>query len=196
MSSSKKGILFVVSAPSGAGKTSLVTEALKRLNAHSIERIVTYTSREARPNETNGKDYHFISPEVFVEREGNGDFLETTRYNNTHYGSPSSALEKLELGTSCVLIADTPGAKVVRKAAPYSVLIWITAPDLNILKNRLKKRATDTPQQIEKRLKIAQQEMDEEYKQRVFNYHIVNDDFDRAVAELVLIIENELKKNA
>lgn len=191
------GTLFVISASSGAGKTSLVTEALKRLKKElDISRVVTYTSRDPRSNEVNGVDYHFLAKEEFSKKEYDDFFLETSKAYDHSYGSPATIPDDLKRGKSLVVITDRTGARALAKEAPGSILIWITVPDFDTLKKRIKSRGTEDAKQTEKRLKLAQQEMDEEQKQPLFQYHLVNDEFDRAVAELMLIINEEIKKEA
>ena len=194
MAAKNVGKLFVISAPSGAGKTSLVTEALKRLNDDmAIHRHTTYTTRSPRDGEENGSDFHFLSKDDFRERMQNGYFLETNEYNNQYYGSSKSVHDDLVLGKSAILVCDRNGAQSVKRKVEECVTIWVTVPDFDTLKRRIKSRGTETDGQIEKRLTIAKQELDEEAKQRFFKYHLVNDDFDRAVAELCLIIKDETK---
>ncbi len=191
------GRLFVISASSGAGKTSLVTQALKQLKKdHDISRVVTYTTREPRPNEVNGTDYHFISSEDFNKKNYEDFFLETSEMYDSSYGSPASINTELKRGKSLIIITDRSGARALAKEVPSSILIWITVPDFDTLKQRMKSRGTEDAKQTEKRLKLAQQEMDEEQKQPLFQYHLVNDEFDRALAELMLIITDEIGKDA
>lgn len=188
----KTGKLFVISASSGAGKTTLINQAIARLAPSTpITRAVTYTTRAPRANEVNGKDYFFISTEEFNKKTKEGFFLETSSYDGHQYGSPQLQSELLQ-GSSLILITDRAGAKEVRKKIENAVLIWISAPDLKILRERMISRASETHSQIERRLKIAIQEMEEENKQHFFEYHIVNDEFERALEELILVIRDEL----
>ena len=191
----KRGKLFVVSAPSGAGKTTLANEVIRRTGkAYNISKVTTYTSRPPRNGEQNSKSYNFISPEKFSEYEGNGLFLETTEYNGKKYGSPASILTELEIGKSFILVVDLPGAKTVSSTVDDTILIWIDAPCIETLRNRMKKRNTETEKQINARLKLAKEEMKEAHqKQRLFKYHIVNEVFDNAATELETIIKDELK---
>lgn len=191
VTSNKKGILFVISGPSGAGKTTLVKEAIKRVG-NKIERVITYTSRPPRPQEIDGEDYHFISPEEFTEKMHNGFFIETTAYISQHYASPTSLIDNLALGLSRVIVTDLPGAKALTQQISEAIPIWISVPSLATLKHRLEKRK-ETPSQITKRLEQAKQEMKEiKGSHRLFKYYVINEEFDRSVAELVLILKENV----
>ena len=189
------GKLFVISAPSGAGKTTVVSEALKRLQASDIDihRHTTYTTRTPRDGEANGSHYHFCTKDEFRTKMGESFFLETTEYDGQLYGSPDTVRDQLALKKSVVIVCDRPGAHSIKRVIPDCVTVWISAPDFKALSKRIKARGTETPAQIERRLEMAQQELDEEAKQPFFKYHLVNDDFDRAVAELTLLMQDELK---
>ena len=190
-----KGKLFIVAAPSGAGKTTLVNEAIKRLSTEfDISKVITSTTRTPRPGEINGKDYYFMSIQKFEEKLKDGFFLETTKYNGQLYGSPSSILDDLELGKSFIVVTDLLGVKEFKKVTPHANFFWVTAPSLEILKERLLKRKTTENDHVEKRLKLAEEEMKEAEKPRLFDFNIVNDVFDQTVAEICLLIKNELTK--
>lgn len=192
----KSGKLFVLSAASGAGKTSVVTEALNRLKEKfDIERVMTYTSRTPRDGEVDGQDYQFLSKEDFERKIKDGFFLEFTEYAGKYYGSPASIIPELDLGKSFVMVIDIEGAKSVSKAHSDAVCIWMDPPSINVLKDRLLKRGTETEVQIERRLNVAKQEMEEAHKQqRLFTYRLVNEDFDQAVREFMLIVEKALNR--
>jgi guanylate kinase len=190
----KKGKLFILSAPSGAGKTSLVKEVLHRIgNSHSISKVITYTTRHPRKNEKHTQDYHFVSIDKFNEYEKNGFFIETNEYNNQKYGTPYSIIDGLDEGKSYLLVIDINGAKNAGKVIEDAVTVWISAPNIETLLKRIKKRGSETQHQLEKRLEIAEFEIKEEHKHRFFKYHLVNDIFDEAVMELVSIVNDELK---
>jgi guanylate kinase len=187
----KKGTLFIISAPSGAGKTTLTTEVIKRLKPEmDISRIITYTTRSSRENEENGKDYIFLTPDDFEKKKTEVFFLETNRYNNCSYGSPASILTDLALGKNLVIIPDINGAKSIAKQVPDAILIWINTKNLEELKRRLLKRGQHTNSELKERLKIAEQEMKEASKPRLFNYIVVNDVFEQTVAEIIHIIKD------
>jgi guanylate kinase len=190
----KKAVLFIVSAPSGGGKTTLVHEAIKRLaREYSIEPVISYTTRAMREGEVAGRDYYFISREDFVRKMESGFFLETTVYNNHHYGAPAVAIDALNAGKSQVLVINIDGAKAAHQAHPDAVCIWINAPSLEVLRQRLIKRG-ETPHQIDARLAVAKEEIydAEHHHKRLFRYHLVNDVFDQSVSELVAILKSEM----
>lgn len=192
---SKNGKVFVVSSPSGAGKTTVVTEVIKRLSKKfPIERVITYTTRTPRNNEVNGKDYHFLTHEEFENKRKNGFFLETTEYNGKLYGSPASIIPDLELGKSFIFITDIPGVKSISKIFEKQkpTLIWISAPSIQELKERIISRGTESPQQVQERLKLAEEEIKEAHKSRLFDFNITNDHIEPAIEELELIITKAL----
>lgn len=186
-----KGKLFIVYGPSGVGKSTIVREAIKRLSAdYDISQVITYTCRQPRPGEVNGKDYFFISHDEFEEKRRDDFFLETNEYANKHYGSPASIIDELENGKNLILVTERLGAKNISHIIRDSILIWIEAP-LKELKNRLQKRNSESSE-IEKRLVIAEKEIQEEHKQRMYNYCIENEDFEQALAEFILAIKDEI----
>lgn len=184
------GKIFVVSGPSAAGKTTVVEEALKRLSKDmEISRVVTYTSRPPRENEIDGKDYVFISGQEFDQKEKEGFFLETAEYAGHRYGSPIVPQEDLELGKSFLYVVELEGAKSIKKLFRDAFFIWIEPPDMIILKARLKKRGTESQPDFEKRVARAEKEIKEAHKIRLFDYVLVNDLFERAVEEFVLLVK-------
>jgi guanylate kinase len=181
----EEGTLFVISAPSGAGKTTLVNKVLQKLAPkYSLSKVITYTSRNPRTNEVEGIDYFFITKQNFIKKKEEGFFLETTTYNGEFYGSPRSIKATLEKGQSLVLISDWNGAKNLLTINYKPILLWIVPPNLDILKKRLMIRGTETKQEIEKRIHLAKKEMEDEDRERIFDYHIINDDFEKAVNEI------------
>ncbi len=188
----EKGKLFIISAPTGVGKTTLVKEALKRIeDTITIERVVTYTLRKPRNGEIDGVHYHFISPEEFNNKVHNGFFLETSTYHAQEYGSPASLLDDLEEGKSLILIVDRNGTRTTLNAVRNAVTIFISAPSLETIKQRLISRGTETQEKIKQRLAIAKEDMDLEKKQPLYRYHIINDVFEEAARELIHIITSE-----
>ena len=189
-----KGRLFIVAAPSGAGKTSVVTNVISKLSPFiPIERVITFTTRPVRPGETNGIDYYFLSQEEFLKRKEEGFFLETTKYNGYYYGSPISMIQDMKNGKSFIIITDPAGADNFKKnIMPDAVTIWITISNIQELQKRLEKRKTDSPEVVEKRLEIARHEIEKEAKEKSFNYHVQNNNLDDAVDDIIKIIKQNL----
>jgi len=189
--SKNNGKVFIISGPSAAGKTVLVTEVLRRLqdSGLDISRIVTCTTRSVRDGEVNGKDYLFVSREDFDKKFKEGQFLETNEYAGQLYGSPQPPEEEIELGKSFFLVVDLEGAKLATKAYKDAVLVWVVPPDMTTLKNRLEKRGSDNEKQVKERLAKAEEEMAEAHKIRLFEYVLVNDVFDQAVEEFILLVK-------
>lgn len=190
------GELFVISAPSGAGKTTVSQSVLRSCSEKlNLTKVVTYTSRQPRLGELNEVDYHFISSEEFKRRQQDGFFLETTDYAGNFYGSPASILNGLKEGKSYLMVTDRPGALVIKELVPAAVLIWLQVQDLQILRQRLESRGTDASQVIEKRLSLAEKEMSLEDEEQAFNYHVQNNIFDITVEQVKNIIEQELSNS-
>ncbi len=187
------GKLFIISAPSGAGKTTLVNELLQRVAPrYSIERVVTYTSKPARVGERDGYDFHFVSPQNFEQRIKDGFFLEYSTAYEAYYGTPRSILHDMQQGKSYLLIIDRVGAQQILEQVKEVVSIWIYTKNSGVLKKRLEKRAREDSDQIKRRLDRAHIEMAQEQESRLYHYHILNDDFDKAATGLEGIVVDEL----
>jgi guanylate kinase len=181
-----RGRLYVVSAPSGAGKTSLVKALMER--EPRIRYSVSYTTRKPRPNEVAGRDYHFVDVERFDEMAVQGEFLEHARVFDNCYGTGVRAVEEaLALGEQLLLEIDWQGARQVRARLPEARSIFILPPSRDSLQQRLKARSTDADAVIERRLKDAAQDITHF---REFDYVVINDRFDRALADLRAIVED------
>lgn len=179
-----KGTLFVVSSPSGGGKTSLVKNLLE--TEDKIELSVSHTTRPPRPTEREGIDYHFVNADDFEAMCKANDFLEHATVFGNRYGTSRSAVtEQLELGTDVVLDIDWQGAEQIRSRMPDSVSIFIVPPSRAVLEQRLRGRRTDSPDVIEKRMRAATAEISHYHE---FEYLLINDDFEQAAAELRLIV--------
>lgn len=180
--------VFVITGPSGVGKGTLI----KRLLAAcpNLELSISATTRSPREGEVDGRDYHFLTREEFDRRVAEGDFLEFATYSGNRYGTLRSEVERrLEAGHSVVLEIEVQGAQQVRAAKEDSVQIFIAPPDPSVLRERLLGRGTDSEDAIDKRLEVAKQEL---AVQEDFDYQVVNDDVDRAAAELTAIVKREL----
>lgn len=175
--------LFVVSAPAGAGKTTLVNMLTRE--ASNVIRSISCTTRAPRPGEQNGRDYHFLTRQEFEAKIAKGDFLEYAQVYGDYYGTSREFVEKqLEDGKLVVLVIDTQGAMKLKGKIP-ATYIFITVPDFEVLKERLMKRKTETPELIEERLKWAKHEME---IVKHYDYCIVNDDLETAYDVLKKII--------
>lgn len=182
------GKLFIISASSGAGKTTLVNAVLQRIQAaHDVSRVLTYTTRAPRQGEVDGFDYHFITVQEFESLITQGFFLEWSNAYGAYYGSPLSIINQLSHGKSYIAILDRAGAERVIKAYPDCVLIWIYT-DIVSLRDRLVLRKTETNEQVEYRIQLAKKEIEEENFKKFFTFHLHNDDFNRAIQELETLI--------
>lgn len=191
---SARGTLFVVSAPSGAGKTTLINSILADLKSEfALERVITYTTKEPREGEVPGKDYHYISKDQFEMKVKEGFFLEWSTDYRAYYGTPADIRPALELGTSQILVIDRRGAQQVLAQIPEAVLIWLHTIDLAVLEQRLRNRGTESEGQIVYRISRAKIEIEAEYSKRLYAYHILNDVFDEAFMQLKSIMIDEMK---
>ncbi len=174
------GNLFIVSAPSGAGKTSLVN-ALLACN-RQIDISVSYTTRPPRPGEVDGKDYHFVSREVFMAMAKNGDFLENAEVYGNLYGTSQSWIEtETTSGCDIMLEIDWQGAVQVRRKFPDCISIFILPPSLHALEVRLQGRRQDSAEVIAQRMRAAQADIAHVAE---FDYVIINDKLDEALRQL------------
>lgn len=180
--------VFVITGPSGVGKGTLIRELLAAVP--DLELSVSATTREPREGEVDGRDYHFLAPEQFERRKDENDFLEFATYSGNRYGTLRSEVERrLAAGHSVVLEIEVQGAQQVRAAKPDSVQIFIAPPDPAVLRDRLAARGTDSPEAIDRRLEVAEQEL---AAQGDFDHCVVNDDLGRAATELTAIVRAEL----
>ena len=178
------GCLFVLAAPSGGGKTSLVTALLER--EPGIRLSVSYTTRPPRPGEADGVHYRFVDEARFMALKARGEFLEHAHVHGNWYATSATWLrEQIASGHDVLLEIDWQGAAQVHKLIPEAVLIFILPPSLASLRERLEKRGQDSPEVIARRLEAAREEM-RHYGD--FNYVIMNQDFARAVDDLSAIV--------
>ncbi len=189
------GKLFIVSAPSGAGKTTLVNEVIKTFKSQfNLNRVITYTTRHKRPDDIHGKDYYFISKHEFEKKIRENFFMEYSYEYDNYYGSPHHIISDLKTGISYCMIVDIVGAMILYQKLDEAVFIWIYPKSIQVLKQRLIYRATDTYQEIERRLQLAAKEISCERKNPIFMYKILNDDFQSARSDLIDIVQKELLK--
>ncbi len=178
------GTLYVISAPSGAGKTSLVKALLDTLDG--IEVSVSHTTRAMRPGEVDGRDYHFVDAERFLAMVVEGDFLEHAQVFDNYYGTSKQAVqERLQCGRDVILEIDWQGAQQVRKLFPDCRSVFILPPSKAALRERLTGRGQDSEAIIERRLRDAEADMSH-YDE--FDFVVVNDDFEQALSELRAIV--------
>ena len=184
---SRTGNLIVLSGPSGVGKSTLVGEVRKILP--DLEFSISCTTRKPRPGELDGREYYFLTPEEFEERSRSGGFIEEARVFANRYGTlKSEVLSRIRRGADVVLDIDVQGAAQIRQAAERdpeiaaaAVFVLIVPPSLELLESRLRKRATDSDEQLSLRIAAAEREL---ARFRLYDYIVVNDDLDAAVREL------------
>jgi len=183
----RKGFPIILSAPSGAGKTTLSREIIK---LHpEIHYSISVTSRPPRPVEVDGQDYHFVSVSEFEKMLENKEFAEWAMVHDNYYGTPKKQIEaRIDRGIDVIMDIDTVGARSIKRLYPQSVAIFVLPPSLDELGKRLRSRATDSEEVIKKRLNRAKLELLEIGD---FEYFIINDKFEQAVDQVRAIIEAE-----
>jgi guanylate kinase len=179
-----QGTLFIVSAPSGAGKTSLVKALRQSLSGFTVS--VSHTTRAQRPGEEHGRDYFFVARPEFERMIEAGEFLEHARVFDNYYGTARSTVEAALAGGQDVLLEiDWQGARQIRMLMPDCVSVFVLPPSRKTLEERLNARGQDDPETIARRMRDAISEMSH---YREYDYLVVNDDFEQALAELRSII--------
>jgi len=189
-SETRRGSLFIIAAPSGGGKTSLVNALLK----HDPRLIlsVSHTTRPARPGEIDGQHYHFVSETEYEEMVKNGDFMEHARVFDHYYGTNrKSVAQQLEQGRDVILEIDWQGARQVRAVFPDCCCIFIIPPSLESLRKRLTGRGQDSAEVIQRRMRDARAEISHWAE---FDQLVVNDNFDTALEDLLAIINDHRKR--
>jgi len=182
-----RGTLFTVSAPSGAGKTSLLAGLVKQLP--DIRVSVSHTTRAMRPGERDGIDYHFVTEPDFIAMLERAEFLEHARVFNNLYGTSQRWVEEqLHNGTDVILEIDWQGAAQVRRLLPDCVRVFILPPSIDTLMTRLTSRRQDPPEVIQQRLAQAREEISHYVEA---DYLIVNDQFDTALEELLAVVKSQ-----
>ncbi len=177
----RRGLLVVVSSPSGAGKTTLCHRLMKEFP--KVKFSVSYTTRKSRPGEREGVDYYFVSTDEFRRMAEAGEFAEWAEVHGNHYGTPRAEVAAaLEGGQDVLFDIDWQGGRQLKtQFASDAVMIWILPPSLEVLEQRLRRRATDASEVIERRLAMAKREL-QEYGN--YDYLIVNDELERAYDEI------------
>lgn len=185
--SARRGRLFVIAAPSGAGKTSLVKSLLER--QPQLRLSISHTTRPMRPTEQKGREYYFVPKAEFRELVARGEFLEHAEVFDNFYGTGRQPVEKQLLqGRDVILEIDWQGAQQVRRALRECMTVFILPPSRRALEERLRNRQTDSNEVIERRLRDAVSDMSH-WKE--FDFVVVNDDFERAVADLSRIVAGD-----
>jgi guanylate kinase len=178
------GNLFIITAASGAGKTSLI-KALLAKDAH-LKLSISHTTRNPRPGEVNGVDYHFVDDATFLQMLGEARFLESAEVHGARYGTSQSAVEApLKAGSDVILEIDWQGAAQVRRLYPQAISVFVLPPSIETLAHRLKNRGQDSQETIVKRLAAAREEMRHVSE---FDYVTINDDFEVALQDISAII--------
>ncbi|MBX5481822.1 MAG: guanylate kinase [Myxococcaceae bacterium] len=183
-----RGLLLVLSAPSGAGKTTLA----RRLLADSPDAVfsVSYTTRQPRGKEKDGVDYHFVDVQSFQDKIERGEFVEWAEVHGHFYGSSRSVVEQARAKNGiAVFDIDVQGGQAIKRKYPEAVLVFILPPSMEELERRLRDRKTDSEETIRKRMLVARSEMERGIAS--YDYIIVNDDFDRAYSELRSVVVAE-----
>lgn len=184
-------VLFVISAPSGGGKTTLI--ARLRVLFPDMAYSVSCTTRRPRGGEVDGEDYYFLDTDRFRRMIDQGEFLEWKEVHGNLYGSPAGPVRRcLESGRAMIMDIDVEGAKEVFREMPQAVGIFITPPDMNVLEERLRGRGTDSEEVITRRIENAKDEL---AAADLFKYQVVNRDLEETVERLAAIIRNELTRS-
>ena len=181
----KTGELIIVSGTTCAGKDTVVKKILEQ--SDNITKSISYTTRQSRENEVNGKDYYFVTKEMFLDKIDRDEFLEYAQVQyGEYYGTPKKeVIDILESGKDVILVIDVEGAKIIKEKFPNTLLIFILAPSMKELKRRIINRKTETKEQIIKRFQVAYREINEINN---YNYVVVNDDLDTCVEKVKSII--------
>lgn len=178
------GSMFLIVAPSGAGKSSLVNGLLK--TDPTLELSISCTTRAPRPGEENGREYHFLTQDEFMRRKDEGDFLEWAQVHGNYYGTSRSWLEeRMKEGKDVILEIDWQGARQIQKLIPDSLWIFILPPSLKTLEERLRKRGQDDEATIARRIAAAHEELSHIAEA---DYLVINDLFEAAIFELRQIV--------
>lgn len=180
----RRGVLFVVSAPSGAGKTTLCKELAARVS--SLKHSISYTTRAPRPGELHGREYFFVDARYFQSLIERNEFAEWAQVYGQRYGTPRTPLvEMMDKGIDVLLEIDVQGARQIKKAFEDAVYVYILPPSIDALRLRLEQRGGDSPEEIQRRLQKVREEM---WSYREYDYIVKNDDMANAIKELEAIV--------
>ncbi len=186
----REGIPYIISAPSGTGKSTVCQILLERLANLKIS--ISHTTRPPRPTEAHGKDYYFVSEEEFNQKIKTNAFLEWAKVHNEYYGTSKHSIEKIQNdGYDVIIEIDVQGAEILRKMGFQGVYIFLLPPSLKELKNRLTKRSTETAEKIKQRMEVAEKEI-AEYKN--YFYIVTNFEVEDTVGKLSAIMQAEKQK--
>ena len=181
----KEGLLILFSGPSGVGKDTVLDVVLNKNK--DLQKSISLTTRNIRENETDGKDYYFISVPEFERMIADGEVLEYAQYGSNLYGTPKGPVDKwLSEGKNVILKIEVQGAESIKKLYPDSVGIFLLPPSMEVLEKRLRSRGTEDEEDVKKRLEIAQNEM---RKSKNYDYFVINEDIDCASDDVLTIIK-------
>ncbi|MCH5155187.1 MAG: guanylate kinase [Clostridiales bacterium] len=184
-----KGLLFVISGPSGAGKGTIYSRVIQKTG---MKRSVSVTTRQPRMGEVEGVDYYFRTEEQYQQMIAAGEFLETAEVYKNFYGTPKAPVfENLENGHDVLFEVDVHGARSIKKKYPEAISIFVMTPDFEILEQRLRARGTETESSLKTRLGAAKRELG---KYELFDYIVFNDDIEQATQEVLDIVTAEKRK--
>lgn len=184
-----KGLLFVISGPSGAGKGSIYSRIIERTG---MKRSVSVTTRKPRPGEVEGVSYYFRTEEQYQQMIAADEFLETAAVYNNYYGTPKAPVfENLENGYDVLFEVDVHGAKSIKKKYPEAIAIFVMTPDFETLEKRLRERGTESEESLKTRLGAARRELS---KYEMFDYIVFNDELERATQDVLDIITAEKRR--
>ena len=181
----KEGLLILFSGPSGVGKDTVLDVVLNKNK--DLQKSISLTTRKIRENETDGKDYYFISVPEFERMIADGEVLEYAQYGSNLYGTPKGPVDQwLSEGKNVILKIEVQGAESIKKLYPDSIGIFLLPPSMEVLENRLRSRGTEDEEDVKKRLEIAQSEM---RKSKNYDYFVINEDIDCASDDVLTIIK-------
>ncbi|XP_041100619.1 guanylate kinase isoform X3 [Polyodon spathula] len=184
----------VLSGPSGAGKSTLLKRLLKEYEG-VFGFSVSHTTRNPRPGEENGKDYHFVTKEVMQQGIGAGDFIENAEFSGNMYGTSKASVQDVQAkNLICILDVDMQGVKNIKKTDLNPIYISVQPPSVEILEKRLRDRQTETEESLQKRLDAARTDMEISNEPGLFDIVIINDDLEEAYGKLKSVLIEEIEK--